>query len=130
MLARLTIRKKLLLIMYLFLFGVIVASVFVHRTVMEIRVLGPAFQRIESIRNLHAELAPSRATAVEPYLLAYQMLEEPDLKARAALEERIRRMQKEFEDVHLNGRTHVSSNQLAQRLTSDVYAAGVRFFRT
>jgi methyl-accepting chemotaxis protein len=128
MLARLTIRKKLLLILYVFMFGLMIVALLVHRTVSEIRVQGPAYDRIDAIRTLTADVRPSRAFVAEPFLLAYQIVEEPDAAARAALIARVRKLQKDFEDGHALGQNHVLPRELTRKLMSDVFTPGDRFF--
>ncbi|HET8933991.1 MAG TPA: methyl-accepting chemotaxis protein [Polyangiales bacterium] len=130
MLARLTIRKKLLLILYVFMFGLAVEALLVYRTVNEIRVQGPAYERIDAIKVFLADLRPSRAFIVQPYLLAYEMLEEPDTAARAALADRVRAFQKDFEEVRSYSQNSVLPREVTRKLGSDVFAPAERYFVT
>jgi methyl-accepting chemotaxis protein len=129
MLSRLTIRKKILLILYVFMFGLAVEAVFLHRIVNEIRVQGPAYERIDAIKSLVADIEPSRAFIAEPYLLAHQMVDEPDTAARAALADRVRKMQKSFDEAHALGQSQVLPRELTRKLISDVFAPAERFFQ-
>jgi len=128
MLARLTIRKKLLLILYVFMFGLVIEALLVHRTVSEIRVEGPAYHRIDAIKMFIADVQPARAYVSEPFLIAHQMLEEPDAAARAALADRFRKLQKDFDDAHSMGQNHILPRELTRKLMSDVFKPAEHFF--
>jgi methyl-accepting chemotaxis protein len=130
MLAGLTIRKKLMLILSLFMLGIFIEAIFVYRTVSEIRVLGPAYERIEAMKDLVADVKPPPAFLVEAYLVAHRELVEPDVAARAELAEQFKVLQKNFEDAHTQWRTRVSSTELSNKLSNDTYAPAQRFFLT
>jgi methyl-accepting chemotaxis protein len=125
MLARLTIRKKLTLILYAFMFGLLVVSVAVHMVVSESRVQG---ERIYAYKNLIADLKPPRAFVVESYLLAHQLLLELDPAARSALIERMRVLRKDFDAARDAPKSQGVPRELMQKLVSEVGGPAERYF--
>ncbi|MET0388071.1 MAG: methyl-accepting chemotaxis protein [Polyangiales bacterium] len=128
MLARLTIRKKLLLILYIFLAGLLLEGIFIHRTVSEIRVLGPSYERIVALKDLLADIKPPRAFVVEAYLLAHQQLEEPDPAKRLALGEQVEALNRTLIASHGAWRGRLANAELVQALGVDSFGPAQRFF--
>jgi len=128
MLAGLTIRKKLLLILGLFVLGLFLEGIFVHRTVSEIRVLGPAYERLATLQDFMSDIKPPAAHLVEAYLLAHQQLEENDPAARLRYAETFERLRKQFESSHKLWQERLDKGELLRKFTGDSYQPAERFF--
>jgi methyl-accepting chemotaxis protein len=128
MLAGLTIRKKLLLILALFVLGILCEAFFVQRTVNEIRVLGPAYERIILLEQLLADVKPPTANLVEAYLLAHQQVEESDSSLRLRIAEDFERFRKQYENNHKQWLERLPKGELGQKLANDSYQPAERFF--
>ena len=128
MLAGLTIRKKLLLVLGLFVIGLLCEAFFVHRTVNEIRVQGPAYERIRMYDELLTDIEPPTAHLVEAYLLAHQLLEESDPTMRLRVAEDFERLRKQYEKSHKEWGERLPKGELSRKLGNDSYEPAERFF--
>ena len=77
MLANLTIRKKLIYLLLILMFGLGAECYVIESTVSQVRVHGPAYKRITATKDLIADILPPPAFIIEAYLLAHEQLEEP-----------------------------------------------------
>ncbi|MEY4582402.1 MAG: hypothetical protein RL701_7105, partial [Pseudomonadota bacterium] len=130
MLAGLTIRKKLLLILYIFMAGLVLEGFFVQRTVDEIRVLGPAYTRIIALKELLGDVKAPPAFILEPYLIAHQLLDETDAENRMRLTQRMDELMREFTQAHATWRARLVHPDIVQKLAMDSYAPAQRFMGT
>jgi methyl-accepting chemotaxis protein len=129
MLSQLTIRKKVILILSLFLLSMMALAAYVDAMLSEVRIGGPAYTRIAVTKDLVSDVSPPRTYALEAYLVAHQMLEAPDPTVRLQLSERMGELRRQFEARHAYWHAHLPAGAANARLLStDVYAPAQRFF--
>ena len=129
MLAHLTIRSRVILILTMFLVSLVLLCVYVDSTLREVRVGGPAYDRITATKDLLADTMPPAGYLVEAYLVAHQELESSEQSARMALAERMGELRRQYEARHVYWREHLPSGAgYARKFTTDSYAPAQRFF--
>jgi methyl-accepting chemotaxis protein len=128
MLAKLTIRKKLICLLTTLMVGLAAECWLIDRTVSEVRIHGPAYKRIAALKDLVAEIMPPPAFIVESYLLAHEQLEEPDPNLRQKLTERIQVLQRSFEERQAYWRLALKQPALRDLLGVESYLPAQRFY--
>jgi methyl-accepting chemotaxis protein len=129
MLAHLTIRKKVILILTMFLVSLVLLCLYVDSTLREVRIGGPAYERITATKDLLADITPPPAYLLEAYLIAHQQLEASEPGARMALAERMGELRRQFDTRHAYWRTHLPHDAgYAQKFANDSYAPAQHFF--
>ena len=127
---KLSLRTKLLMLAASFVVGFVVYGVWSWRTVGEVKVNGPMYERIVEGKDLVADLLPPSLYIVESYLTAHQI---PDSQTQAEGDKLIARLEKlrtEFEDGYAkykkawNGRDTDTEEALFKR----AYPAGKKFY--
>ncbi|HEX4355831.1 MAG TPA: methyl-accepting chemotaxis protein, partial [Polyangiales bacterium] len=130
MLEKLTIRKKLLYLLTVLMFGLGAECYVIESTVSQVRVHGPAYKRITATKDLIADILPPPAFIVETYLLAHEQLEEPNASARQKLTEQIQVLQRSFEERHAFWRKKLEHSDLRDKFGVDSYLPAQRFFNS
>ena len=129
MLSGLSIRKKILVLMGIFLVGLLAECWVIYSTISEVRVHGGAYKRIVAVRDLIADILPPPLFIVEAYLHANEQIDEPDPARRQRLGAEIERLRETFEERHGHWRENMFHDQLREQLGNDSYKPAARFFR-
>jgi methyl-accepting chemotaxis protein len=128
MLARLTVRTKILGLLTSFMIGLLIECFLINHTVSEVRVHGPAYERIAVAKDLIADVLPPPGFIVQSFLLAHEQVEAPEAATRDRFAARIDALRQEFETRHAYWREHLDDPRMRQRFGVDSYAPAQRFF--
>ena len=129
MLSGLSIRKKLLVLMSVFMLGLSIECWVIYSTINEVRVHGAAYKRIVAVRDLIADILPPPVFIIEAYLHANELIDEPDAARRQKLQTEIERLRASFEERHGHWRDAMPFGDLREKLSRDSYQPAARFFR-
>lgn len=73
-LSNIKIRRKLYLLISLFILGILIISTMSYKAINNVKVGSPFYLDIESSKDLIADILPPPVYIIEPYLLAYEMV--------------------------------------------------------
>lgn len=128
MLARLTVRTKILGLLTGFMLGLCIECILIHRTVTEVRVHGPAYNRISDAKDLIADVLPPPGFIVQSFLLAHEQLDAADAATRDKIGARIEMLRQQFENRHAHWRERLNNPRMRQRFGVDSYTPAQRFY--
>ncbi len=97
---RLALRKRFVILLGIFVLGFAVFGFWAFRTLNELQVNGPLFQRIVKNKDLVADILPPPAYIIESYLTVLQISNAPDTPSREQLTKTLVRLHKDYQDAH------------------------------
>ena len=97
---QLGIRKRFAILLALFSLGFAFFGLWSFKTLTELQVNGPLFQRIVKNKDLVADILPPPAYIIESYLTALQLSSAADAPSRDALTQTLQRLRKDYNDAH------------------------------
>lgn len=100
MLARLSIRQKLLITIALPLIAIVALTAFAYPTFQTVKVNGPQYQKIRDAKDIEADILPPPAFAVEGYLDARLLIDSKSEKDVERIAKELQRLEGEFADRH------------------------------
>jgi methyl-accepting chemotaxis protein WspA len=99
-----------------------------YRTLEEVKVNGPVYERIVRGKDVIADVLPPPEYIIESYLLVLEMTEEKDPVALAQLIERSATLRREYDARHEHWVKQLPEGSLKTFLTSDSYQPARDFF--
>lgn len=124
----LSVRTKWLCLLSVFTLGFAGFGYLVYDTVSVVRVEGPLYNEIVEAKDLIADILPPPEYIIEPYLTAYQLVEEGDTAAQDTLVQRLSKLQKEYEARHAHWKQTLQPSMLADALLVKSYEPALEFF--
>ena len=97
---RLALRRRFVILLGIFVLGFAVFGFWAFRTLNELQVNGPLFQRIAKNKDLVADILPPPAYIIESYLTALQISNAPDTQSREQLAKTLAQLRKDYQDAH------------------------------
>lgn len=97
-------------------------------TVDATKVTGTKYQSIIDGKDLVADILPPPEYIIEPFLVAYQAVEERDLTTQKRLLERLKTLKRDFEERHRFWSSALPPGELRSKLLETSYRPAVRFF--
>jgi methyl-accepting chemotaxis protein len=94
------IRKRFAILLGIFTLGFAFFGLWSFKTLNELQVNGPLFQRIVQNKGLVADVLPPPAYIIESYLTALQISTSVDPKRRDALTQTLQHLRKDYDDAH------------------------------
>jgi methyl-accepting chemotaxis protein len=94
------IRKRFAILLGIFTLGFAFFGLWSFKTLNELQVNGPLFQRIVQNKDLVADVLPPPAYIIESYLTALQISTSVDPKRRDALTQTLQHLRKDYDDAH------------------------------
>ena len=94
------IRKRFAILLCIFTLGFAFFGAWSFKTLNELQVNGPLFQRIVKNKDLVADVLPPPAYIIESYLTALQISTASDATHRDALAQTLTRLRKDYNDAH------------------------------
>lgn len=120
-------RFRLLLVVSLVCFGL--CGVIVFRTLAEIRVNGPIYERIMQGQDLVADILPPPAYLVESYLIALQLNDADPAHARPLLQ-RMRTAEQTYQQRHRYWLSQGLSGELEEKFLKQSHQLAESFYAT
>lgn len=122
--------SRLLLLVVVFGVLFVVFGAMSWRTLEEVRVKGPIYNRILLGNVLIADVLPPPQYIIEPYLLALELVDESDPARRLDLIDRGNRLRIEYESRQEFWRRELPKDRLGDLMTATSFRAAMDFFRT
>ena len=99
-LTNLKIRTRFMLLLVLFFAGFLLYGGWSFKTLDELKVNGPLYQRIVQSKDLVADVLPPPEYIIESYLVSLQLVATTDKAKQDGLVERLKVLKKEYDDRH------------------------------
>lgn len=128
-LGRLTIKTKLLLLMAFTAIGFAVFSMASWMTLEELRINGERYHRIAQGKDLLADVLPPPLYVVEPFLVASQLVNEPDVAHREMQIKQLRELEQTYEARQKYWLGNLQDGELKQLVTQKAHQPAENFFR-
>lgn len=128
-LGRLTIKTKLLLLMAFTAIGFAVFSMASWMTLEELRINGERYHRIAQGKDLLADVLPPPLYVVEPFLVASQLVNEPDVAHREMQIKQLRDLEQAYEARQRFWLENLQDGELKQLVTQKAHLPAENFFR-
>src|SRR5450631_565151 len=97
-------------------------------TVEATMITGQRYQAIVEGKDLVADILPPPEYIIEPFLVAYQVVEERDDSAQKQLLGRLKALRSDFDDRHRYWTTTLQPGPLRTKLVETSYVPALRFF--
>ena len=125
----LKISTKLYLLIALAALGYFVFGFIGYRTIEEIKVNGPIYNRISVGKSLDADVVPPTLYLNEARMNLYQLMYEQDPAKFQVLIERIREYEKKFQQSHEDYMKTLPNGALKDQVNGTVYTEGAEWIR-
>jgi len=125
---RLSIKGKLLVLMAVFVVGFVGFGAYAYYNRGVVQVNGPLYQSIVQGKDLAADTASPSEHILEAYLIAFQVLEEPDHAKLDELLERSKALREAFEARHDFWMNELPEGRLKEKLLVEAYKPAFEFF--
>jgi methyl-accepting chemotaxis protein len=123
-----SIRTKLVLMVGVLFGGFGIYGIVSWRQASQLQVNGPIYQSIVSGKDLVADILPPPEYILEAYLTTNQLADERYTRSITALQDKLHRLQLEFESRHEYWSTHLPAGSLKTLITEDAYKPAREFF--
>ena len=117
------------LLIGLFALGFIVYGVWSFKTLNEIMVNGPIYQRIVQGKDLIADILPPPEYIIETHLVLKSLQEEADAGQRQSLVKDFERLRKDFDDRHEFWKKELPDDEIKKTLIQDVYGPANTYYK-
>jgi methyl-accepting chemotaxis protein len=125
----LAIRKRFVVLLGIFVAGFAFFGLWSFKTLNELEVNGPLFQRIMKNKDLVADILPPPAYIIESYLTVLQIGNAADAPGRDALARTLARLRKEYQDAHDKWQGSAIGPELEDLLLKQADAPAQAFYR-
>ena len=129
-LRRFQVGQRLSLLILIFAAGFAAYGYWSFRTLAEIRVGGPAFERITQSQNLVSDVLPPPAYIIESYLLVLRIQQAADIRQQSALIDRLQVLHQEYLGRHAFWRQATLKPELADALLVRAHQPALAFYGT
>lgn len=129
MLEHLSIQQRFRLLLVVSLACFALCGAIVYRTLAEIRVNGPIYERIMQGQDLVADILPPPAYLVESYLIALQLMDADPVHAPPLLQ-RLQAAQQTYQQRYQYWRQQGLSGELELRFLTQSHALAQSFYKT
>ena len=125
----LRIRTRFMLLLVLFFAGFLLYGAWSFKTLAELKVNGPLYQRIVQSKDLIADVLPPPEYIIESYLVSLQLVAATDKAKQDAHIERLKVLKKEYDERHDYWRKADLAPALATLLLKESHEPALVFFR-
>ncbi len=125
----LKIQSRFWVLLGLFVLGFALYGVVSLSVLNKVKVNGPLYQQITQSKDLTADVLPPPAYIVESYLVALQLLRSTEARQQNALVERLKTLQKEYDERHQFWQQQGLEQPLADTLLKQAHEPAQAFFR-
>ena len=128
-LSNLRIRTRFMLLLVLFFAGFLLYGAWSFKTLAELKVNGPLYQRIVQSKDLIADVLPPPEYIIESYLVSLQLVAATDKAKQDAHIERLKVLKKEYDERHTYWGKADLAPALATLLLKESHEPALVFFR-
>ena len=126
----LKLAHRFAILLVVFMLGFVVYGTYSFKTLNELRVNGPLFQKIQQDNELLADVLPPPEYIIESYLITLQLLLEPEKSKQVVLIDSLQKLRKEFSVRHEYWQGKDLESGIKQTLVSDSYKPAMEFYGT
>ena len=129
-LSNIRVGHRLLILTLAFMVWGLVGSLLAYKTLREVQINGPLYQRLVEGKDLVADILPPPKYIVESNLLVHEMVLSETLDDIPALENRLQQLQAEYMTRHAVWNTSQLEDALHQAMQVQSYEPAQQFFKT
>ena len=126
-LSRLSVRAGLLLMIGVMMMGTLVFGAFAAKTIYELQINGPLYQRIVQGKDLVADILPPPEYVIESYLVSLQLRDAPAAD-QEGLVSRLAQLKKEYDQRHQFWRDQALEPELHSSLIDRAHQDAAQFY--
>ena len=126
----LKIRTRFLILLGVFVAGLALYGAWSFKTINEIKVNGPLYQRIVQSKDLIADILPPPEYIIEPYLVSLQLERTKDKAQRDKFIERLNELKKDYDTRHTFWSSQQLEPQLVDQFLKQAHEPALAFFQT
>ncbi|MES2148821.1 MAG: methyl-accepting chemotaxis protein [Pseudomonadota bacterium] len=130
LLRRLKLSRRLALLIGIFSLGFILYGAWSIKTLNELKVNGPVYQRIVQGKDLVADTLPPPAYILESYLVTFELMAAPDKAEQDKLGERLKTLKGEYDTRHLFWEKQGLDADIAEALLRQAHTPAMAFYGT
>ena len=123
-----SLRKKLIIMISLFLGFLFITSLVFYFTMAEIKINGPLYKKIIQSKDIIADILPPPEYIIESYLTVMQMQFSTSHETISNLQEKMKNLKKEFEERHSYWNTELQPDKLKKALLENSYRYALDFY--
>ncbi|APW44110.1 response regulator [Rhodoferax saidenbachensis] len=128
LLRRFKVGHRLRLLIIIFSLGLLAYGFWSFRTLNQLKVGGPIFQRIESSQILVSDVLPPPAYIIESYLVCLQLTTAVDGMKQGVLIDRLKKLEQDYQQRHEFWLKANLEDALADALLKQAYAPALAFY--
>ena len=125
----LKIRTRFLLLLGLFVIGFALYGVWSFKTINEVKVNGPLYERIVQSKDLIADILPPPEYILESYLVSLQLVEAGDKAQQDKYIDRLKSLKKDYDTRHEYWGKAQLDPQLGEQLLKQAHEPAVAFYK-
>ena len=126
----LSLSKRLAVLIVLFSAGFLIYGIWSFKTLNELKVSGPVYQKITQSKDLVADILPPPEYILESYLVVFQIMATENAGEQEKLITRLKDLKKEFESRHEFWSKQNLEKNIAEGLLDKSYAPAQAFYTT
>jgi methyl-accepting chemotaxis protein len=130
LLRTLKLPRRLSVLIFIFSFGFVLYGWWSFRTLDELKVNGPVYQRIVQGKDLVADVLPPPEYILESYLVSFQLMATDDKAAQDKLVTRLQALKKDYDDRHAFWSKQGLDPDIADALLTQADTPALAFFDT
>jgi hypothetical protein len=128
MLKQLNIKTRFVVLMGCFAAGFIACGAWSFKTLHEVKVNGPLYERIVQSKDLIADILPPPEYIIESYLVCMQIQDAPDAGVRKQLVARLATLKGEYDTRHAFWQTQPLEKDLRQAFLEQGHTPALAFY--
>ena len=125
----LTIRQRIIVLTVLSSLGFVVFGAWSFKTLRELQINGPLYQRIAQGKDLVADILPLPEYIIESYVVALEMVSEADMEQKMLLSQRLNKLQDKYNSKHDNWVNQSLQQDIADAFLNGAYPAANYFYK-
>ncbi|WP_374517876.1 methyl-accepting chemotaxis protein [Undibacterium squillarum] len=126
----LSLSKRLAVLIVLFSAGFLIYGIWSFKTLNELKVSGPVYQKITQSKDLVADILPPPEYILESYLVVFQIMAAENSSEQDKLVTRLKDLKKEFDSRHEFWSKQDLEKNIAEGLLDKSYAPAQAFYTT
>lgn len=126
----LSLSKRLAVLIALFSAGFLIYGIWSFKTLNELKVSGPVYQKITQSKDLVADILPPPEYILESYLVVFQIMAAENAGEQEKLTARLKDLKKEFDSRHEFWSKQDLEKSIADGLLDKSYAPAQAFYTT
>jgi methyl-accepting chemotaxis protein len=124
-----SLTRRLAALVGLFVAGFVFYGFWSFKTLDELEVNGPLYNRIVMGKDVIADVLPPPEYVIESYLVGYQLMAAPDQAARDPLVARLKTLKSEYDSRHAYWEKQALDKDIADGILKKTHAPALEFYK-